>query len=153
MKRSVFETVLGAVVLIIAVVFLFFSYDVADVGDVDGYEINAEFTDIGGLKIGDSVLIAGYKVGNVSEIELTEDYFARVHMNINSDIQLPTDTAALISSQSLLGGRFLGLQPGADEEYLKPNDTIVYTQEAKNIEQLIGQFIFSQQNNTSEEGS
>ena len=147
MKRSTVETVLGALVIGVAGVFLVFSYNTANVGaGSGGYEVVAHFSGIGGLQAGDDVQISGVKVGQVSNVELdSENYLARVHIMVGGDVQLPLDTAALISSESLLGGRFLALEPGAEEEFIKPGGTIEYTQAPQNLEQLLGQFIFSQQ--------
>jgi phospholipid/cholesterol/gamma-HCH transport system substrate-binding protein len=153
MKRNVVETVLGAVVLLVAVVFLGFSYSAANVGDVDGYEITADFTGTGGLGIGDSVQISGVKIGSVSKIELKpEDYMARVFMEIDDNIKLPDDTSAFISSESLLGGKYLELQPGGSEDFLKSGGHIEYTQAPQNLEQLLGKFIFSMDSNKKGEG-
>ena len=106
----------------------------------------ADFSGIGGLAVGDDVQISGVKVGTVSGVELNEDnYLARVTANIDDDIELPIDTAALISSESLLGGRYLSLEPGGDEEMLESGDRIEFTQAPQNLEQLLGQFIFSMQ--------
>ncbi len=144
MKRNVIETVLGAVVLLVAVVFLGFSYSSANVGDVDGYNVTADFTGIGGLSVGDAVQISGVKIGNVAKIELKpEDYMARVTMEIQDDIKLTDDTSAYISSESLLGGKYLELQPGGSEAYLENDGHIEYTQAPQNLEQLLGKFIFS----------
>lgn len=146
MKRSVVETVLGAVVLLVAVVFLSFSYNTSNVGSANGYELMADFSNIGGLKIGDEVQISGVKVGQVVGVMLDpERYLARVTMDVNASLKLPADTVALISSQSLLGGKYLSLEPGAAEEMLKPGEVIQYTQAPQNLEQLLGQFIFSMQ--------
>ncbi len=155
MTRSIVETLLGAIVLAVAGYFLFFSYSTAHVaGDGNGYSIYADFAGVGGLKAGDSVQISGVKVGKVSGVELApETYLARVHIDLNSQLQLPSDTAALISSESLLGGRYLSLEPGADEEMLKPGGRIQYTQAPQNLEQLLGQFIFSMQSEKKDEKS
>ena len=146
MKRSVVETVLGAVVLFVAGFFLVFSYNTANVKKVGGYEVVADFSGIGGLAGGDDVLISGVKVGTVTGVALNpETYLARVHLSIDDAVKLPDDTAALISSESLLGGRYLALEPGASEDMLEPGDRIEYTQAPQNLEQLLGQFIFSMQ--------
>jgi phospholipid/cholesterol/gamma-HCH transport system substrate-binding protein len=146
MKRSVIETILGAVVLVTALFFLLFSYDAADVQSVDGYNIYAHFSGIGGLAVGDDVRVSGVKVGSVKRVDLDpETYLARVNMSIKPDIQLPEDTAALISSESLLGGKYLALEPGAAEDMLGHEDVIHFTQAPQNLEQLLGQFIFSMQ--------
>lgn len=144
MKRSITETLLGAIVVVLAASFLYYSIHTADVGQSDGYVITADFSSIGGLNPGADVQISGVKVGNVSKVELLEDsYLARVHMLINNNYQLPADTAALISSESLLGGQFLALEPGAEEEMIEPGGSVQYTQAPQNLEQLLGQFIFS----------
>jgi phospholipid/cholesterol/gamma-HCH transport system substrate-binding protein len=146
MKRSVIETALGAIVILVAAVFLMFSINTAKVGKVSGYELNARFSGIGGLGIGDDVLISGVKVGTIAAVTLDpETFLAKVTMSIMNDIKVPTDTAALISSESLLGGRYLALEPGADDEVLSPGGMIEYTQAPQNLEQLLGQFIFSMQ--------
>jgi phospholipid/cholesterol/gamma-HCH transport system substrate-binding protein len=144
MKRNIAETILGAFVIAVAIFFLIFSYRVADLRATDGYEITADFAGTGGLKAGDDVMLSGVKVGHVERVTLVpENYLARVHMGIESGIKLPEDTAALISSESLLGGRYLALEPGADEAIIQPGGHIQYTQAPQNLEQLLGQFIFS----------
>ena len=151
MKRNVIETVLGAVVLIVAIVFLGFSYSSASVGDVDGYAITADFSGTGGLSIGDDVQISGVKIGSVAKIQLRpEDYRARVTMEIKNDVKVPDDSAALISSESLLGGKYMELQPGGSEDMLKEGGHIEYTQAPQNLEQLLGKFIFSMDKKSGE---
>ena len=147
MKRSVIETVLGAVVLFVAGFFLVFSYKTANIKSVSGgYEITADFSGIGGLAVGDDVQISGVKIGSVIDVSLNpESYLARVKMSIDRSIQIPEDTAALISSESLLGGRYLLLEPGASEDMIGSGGHIQYTQAPQNLEQLLGQFIFSMQ--------
>lgn len=146
MKRNVIETVLGAVVLTVALVFLVFSYSTANVGSVSGYELTANFSTIGGLAAGDDVVISGVKVGSVAKVDLDPNtYLARVTMSVDPSVRLPDDTAALISSESLLGGKYLALEPGASEDVLPPGGRIQYTQAPQNLEQLLGQFIFSMQ--------
>src|SRR5262249_44372266 len=129
---------------VIAGVFLTFSYKIGKGSVPDGYEITADFAGIGGLQPGDNVEISGVKVGTVTSVNLVpESYLARVHMNVDSSLKLPTDTAALISSTSLLGGRYLQLEPGAEEDIIPPGGQVQYTQAPQNLEQLLGQFIFS----------
>lgn len=153
MKRNVIETVLGAVVLAVALVFLVFSYSTANIGSVSGYNITANFSGIGGLGIGDPVEISGVKIGSVTAVDLDpESYLARVTMSIDPSVKLPDDTAALISSTSLLGGKYMELQPGASEDMLAPNGRIQYTQAPQNLEQLLGQFIFSMNDGKKEDG-
>lgn len=146
MKRNVIETVLGAVVLTVAILFLGYSYSSASIGSTDGYEVKANFSSIGGLGVGDKVVISGVKVGSVSRIELNkETYLAQVFLDVDNAVKLPDDTAAFISSESLLGGLYMQLEPGASEEMIEAGGMIEYTQAPQNLEQLLGQFIFSMQ--------
>lgn len=154
MKRNVIETVLGAVVLLVAVVFLSFGYSSANVGNVSGYAVTADFSGIGGLGIGDSVQISGVRVGSIAKIELKQDdYMARITMSIDKSIELPDDTSAFISSESLLGGKYMELQPGGSDEMLGEGGHIAYTQAPQNLEQLLGKFIFSMDKSGSESAS
>lgn len=151
MKRNVIETVLGAVVLIVAFLFLAFSYSSAGMGSTDGYEVRARFSGVGGLGIGDKVVISGVKIGQVSRIELDkETYLADVFLNIGNQYKLPDDTAAFISSESLLGGLYMQLEPGASDDMIEVGGVIDYTQAPQNLEQLLGQFIFSMQDKEEE---
>lgn len=152
MKKNVIETVLGAVVLGVAVLFLVFSYSSASVGSMDGYQVSARFSGIGGLNVGDKVVISGVKVGQVAAIDLDEEtYLADVTLDINDRVQLPEDTAAFISSESLLGGLYMQLEPGASEYFIEDGGQIEYTQAPQNLEQLLGQFIFNLSDTDKEE--
>lgn len=152
MKRNVIETVLGAVVLGVATLFLAFSYSSAGMSAADGYEVRARFSSIGGLGIGDKVVVSGVKIGKVSRIELDkETYLADVFLDIGKQYKLPEDTAAFISSESLLGGLYMQLEPGASEDMIEDGGLIEYTQAPQNLEQLLGQFIFSMQDEKKEE--
>ena len=152
MKRNVIETVLGAVVLAVAILFLAYSYSSASIGSAKGYEVMARFSSIGGLGVGDKVVISGVKIGSVSRIELDkENFLAEVYLDIDEKVKLPEDTAAFISSESLLGGLYMQLEPGAAEDMIEPNGVIEYTQAPQNLEQLLGQFIFSLQDTDDEE--
>lgn len=146
MKRSIFETLLGAFVVVVAIGFFVFSTDKADVNSVGGYTVTADFSSVGGLRAGDAVQISGVKVGNVESVDLDHDSFlARVTLNLEDGLELPADTAALISSESLLGGLYMSLEPGADVDIIAPGGRIEFTQAPQNLEQLLGQFIFSLQ--------
>jgi phospholipid/cholesterol/gamma-HCH transport system substrate-binding protein len=157
MKHSLLETAIGAVVLIGALIFLMFSYATAHQGAgsmVSGtYRLTAMFDNIGGLKSGDSVMISGVKVGTIDDITLDQKlYRAEVHFNVTNDIKIAKDSSAKISSESLLGGKYLELQPGGDESDLKDGDVIEMTQAPANLEDLLGRFIFSAADSKKEEG-
>ncbi len=148
MKRSIFETLLGAAIILIAGFFLYYSYETGGEGGADGYTLTADFSAIGGLSVGDDVQISGVKVGSVTSLEIDPiTYLARVHMSIDPAYPIPLDTAALISSTSLMGGKYLSLEPGAEEDMIEDGGHINHTQAPQNLEQLLGKFIFSMNKN------
>lgn len=150
MRRNALETAIGAVVIVAAAGFLAFSYTTADVASVSGYSVVARFDRADGLRDGADVRMSGIRIGQVTDMRLEPDtYFAVVEMEIDNAVKLPTDSSAEIASESLLGGRFLALTPGAEEKMLDAGGEIRYTQSPVSLEQLIGKFIFSGQDDSA----
>ncbi|MFQ5618886.1 MAG: outer membrane lipid asymmetry maintenance protein MlaD [Rhodospirillales bacterium] len=143
MRRNAIETVMGAVVLLVAGVFVFFAYDMAQVKAVEGYEVTALFYKIGGLSAGSDVRISGIKVGTVVEHDLdSESYDAQVRMSITREVKLPVDTVASIASEGLLGGKYVRLEPGTEKSFIKPGGTITKTKDFRSLEDQVGEIIF-----------
>jgi phospholipid/cholesterol/gamma-HCH transport system substrate-binding protein len=138
------ETVLGAVVLLVALLFLFFAYTTSQVQTVQGYQVTAQFNRIDGIRDGSDVRIAGVKVGSVIGEKLDPNTFlATVRMSIAPEYKLPDDTVAEIVSSSLLGDKFMSLVPGGSDKLIPPGGRIKYTQAPADLESLIGQMIYS----------
>lgn len=115
-----------------------------------GYEVSADFTDIGGLKVRAPVTIAGVRVGEVTNIELqANELNAKVTMKLRADKKIPyEDVSARILTEGLLGSNYISIVPGfedaaGDHPYLRQGDTIAKTQEAIILENLIGQLLFN----------
>lgn len=145
MKHNIVETIIGAVVLAVAAVFVVFAYSATGVRSVNGYEVTARFERVDGIAVGSDVRIGGIKVGTIGGMSLDpKTYLAVVRLNIDQSVKLPVDTVAAISSTGLLGDKFMALVPGGDEKMLEPGGVIQYTQASVSIEDLIGQFMFSQ---------
>ena len=146
MNRNAVETVMGAVVLVVAAVFLFFAYTTSQVRAVSGYDVTANFDRVEGLRDGGDVRISGIKVGSiVSQTLDPKDYVAVVRMSIDPAIKVPVDSVATITSSGLLGDKYLSIVPGAEDEYIKPGGTITHTTPPISLESLIGQFIYGTQ--------
>ena len=111
----------------------------------NGYQLQAHFENVGGLKQLSAVNMGGVRVGRVKSIDYDQqDYQAIVTMEIDSRYnRLPKDTSASIFTSGLLGEQYISLEPGADDVYLKNGDTIDLTQSALVMEQVIGKFLFS----------
>ncbi len=144
MNRNLLETLMGAFVFFIAVGFGFFAYKSSNIATPNGYELIAKFDSIDGLANGGDVRIGGVKVGAVIEQTLdTETYMAIVKLSLSDTIKIPKDSSVSIVSSGLLGGKYVSITPGGDEEYLKNNGEIEYTQSSVNFESLIGKMMFS----------
>ena len=144
MSRNMIETVLGAVVLVVAALFLFFAYTTSQVRAVPGYQVTAEFDRVDGIREGSDVRIAGVKVGSVIGEKLDpKTFLATLRISIAHKYKLPDDTVAEIVSSSLLGDKYLALVPGGSDKIIPPGGRIKYTQAPASLENLIGQMIYS----------
>ena len=144
MNRSVIETVMGGVVLLVAFGFIYLVFQSGTVQSGDGYRLTAEFDNASGLSPGAEVRMSGVKIGIVESQTLDpKTFFAVVTMTIDDAILLPRDTSARILADGLLGANFVALEPGGDLENLKPGEQITFTQGSINVVDLLGRFIFS----------
>ncbi|MGI9435367.1 MAG: outer membrane lipid asymmetry maintenance protein MlaD [Geminicoccaceae bacterium] len=144
MTRNFLETILGAVVLVVAVGFLFYAYQSSQVGVSNGYALMAQFDRVDGLDDGADVRVGGIKVGSVTAQKLdAETYRAQVSFTVQDNVKLPLDTSAAIMSDGLLGGKYLSLEPGGDIDMLASGDEVTLTQSSVRLEDLIGQLIYS----------
>ena len=144
MQRTMIETLMGAVVLACAGLFLVLAYTTTDVGSGNGYELSARFSQVGDVKVGSPVKVGGIGVGTVTGLELDRtDFSPVINMIIDEEYRLPRDTAAVIASDGLLGGHHVELVPGGDEVNLEAGDEIEFTQDPVDFVQMLGQYIFS----------
>jgi phospholipid/cholesterol/gamma-HCH transport system substrate-binding protein len=153
MSRNALETLIGALVLIIALAFLIFSYKTADMlPNGDGYNLSAKFEQADGISLGSEIRIAGVKIGKVIGQSLDKSsYNALITMNINNDVQIPADSSAKIVSDGLLGNKYIAIAVGGDDDMLKNNGVITITQSSVNLETLIGKVIFDTDKNKKQD--
>lgn len=143
MNKKPIETIMGLVVLVVAVFFLLFAYRVSDLQVVKGYELNAKFLKVGGLNIGSDVRINGIKVGTVVNQKLDNtDYLVDVILSISPEIKLPVDSEVAIVGDGLVGDKFIKIVPGKSKEYLKEGDTFANAKDFKTLEDMVGEIIF-----------
>ena len=111
-------------------------------GKIPGYDVTAEFDNIGDLKVGAPVRMAGVRIGDVTEIGFdNQSYRADVHLHIYPQFsQIPEDSYASIETEGLLGGQYVGISPGGLSTYLKSGSQILQTQSAIVLENLINKF-------------
>ena len=144
MKNSLVETIIGASVIAIAVIFFVFAYNTSGAGKgKGGYSLSAEFENVEGINIGSDIRMAGIKIGTVTSSELDPSSFqAKLVMSLDTQIKLPDDSTAKVTSEGLLGGKFIAIEPGGSEDILKDGDQMSYTQGAIDLWGLINQFMF-----------
>jgi phospholipid/cholesterol/gamma-HCH transport system substrate-binding protein len=129
-KSGAFETVIGALVILIAAGFLIYAYGASGKGVERGaYEIAAVFGRVDGVAEGAEVRVAGVKVGTVSARALDPStYEARLELRIDKSVAIPEDSIAKIVSDGILGGAFVSIEPGASEDMLAAGGAITQTQ-------------------------
>ncbi len=143
-RRNLAEILTGAVVLLVAAAFLYYAVAHSGRSIESGYTLHATFDHIDGMGVGSDVRMAGVKVGSVLSTRIDPSkYLADVTLSVTDSVRLPKDTSAEVTSEGLLGGKFLNLTPGGDTTLLKAGDTITITQSSVSLEQLLGKFIFS----------
>ena len=144
MQRNIIETLMGAVVLVVAAMFIVLAYSVASLRASTGYEITAYFNKIGGVKVGSDIRVSGISIGSVTALELDPASFrAVVTMTVDESYIFTVDSTAAIASEGSLGGNYIELVPGGSPDMIEPGGNIEYTQDSVDIVQLLGRFIFS----------
>lgn len=106
-----------------------------------GYEVKAIFSDVGGLRTGAAVTVAGVEVGKVSRIDL-KDYQGEVTLYLDAHLRLRADSIASIRTRGLIGEKFVAISPGGDDAIIGDGGAIVETEPAVDLEQLVSKFVF-----------
>jgi phospholipid/cholesterol/gamma-HCH transport system substrate-binding protein len=143
MKKASVELMVGLFIIagILALGYLSIKLGRMEIIGSKGYQVYADFPNIGGLKKGALVEIAGVEIGRVKSLSL-HNYKARVVMDINQDVKLQEDTIVSIKTKGLLGEKYVAVLPGAAEEYIQPNGRIRDALPPVDIEDLISKFAF-----------
>jgi len=142
MANNAVETLVGAIVLCVAGGFLYYASQNADFGGGGSYPLTADFYKADGIGTGGDVRVSGVKVGTIESISLDETtYQAKITMAMSTGVQLPSDSSARISSDGLLGGSYVSIEPGGSEYFLEPGEAIEHTQGSVSLLDLIGKAV------------
>jgi len=140
-QNNLAESLIGAGVVAVALLLAALAYYRTGTGSVSGYEINAKLPKADGLAIGTDVRLAGIKVGTVSDLTLDpKTYLVTVHMNIREDIKLPLDSSVLVTQAGFLGGQYLSITPGGDEQMMAAGSFFENAQGSIDMMGLVGRF-------------
>ena len=154
MKGNLFEALIGAVVLAVAAFFLVFAFSSTDVGAVDGYNVTATFDRVDGVNAGADVRMSGIKIGTVSKLELDpQTFLAKATLSIDRTVLLPADSSAEITTEGLLGGKYMAIVPGGAEDVIAAGGKIQFTQSSISLEGLIGRIGFGLGDSESNEST
>ena len=145
MSENTTEVLAGGAVLAVAIGFLAFAAQGIGLGGSGGtYDLTASFQSAEGIKVGTDVRLAGVKVGTISKLDLNpQTFYADATLTLRDAVQLPQDSAALVSSEGLLGGNYVELRPGGAVEILEPGSEIEDTQGSVSLIGLLMKFVGS----------
>ena len=137
------EVMVGGVVLAAAIAFATYaSQSTGLTRSASGYELNASFRSAEGITVGTDVRLAGVKVGTVTDLVLNpETYRAETTFSVLRGIEVPDDSAVVVSSEGLLGGNFVEIMPGGSPIFLEPGEEIYDTQGAVSLISLLVKFV------------
>ena len=137
------EILAGAVVLAGAIGFAVYAAQAAGLSaGGSSYELNASFRSLEGISVGTDVRLAGVKIGTVTDVDLNpETYRADTEFAVRNGIEIPDDSAVIVSSEGLLGGNFVEIMPGGSPFYFEPGDEITDTQGAVSLISLLLKFV------------
>ncbi|MFQ5955768.1 MAG: MlaD family protein [Kiloniellales bacterium] len=142
MRRQFLEMLIGAGVVVAAAVFMVIVYSSKTVKQAGEYELVARFLEVGSLVEGDPVRVSGIRVGNVVKKEVDPQSFDVVLIfTVTSDVKLPVDSRAMVTGESLGGGKYLQLVPGSSEAMLQPGEEVRDTKNVIDVESLVGELI------------
>lgn len=140
-QNNTVETIIGAIVVLVAAAFIVFAYRTTSAGALSGYEISADLPRADGLNIGTDVRLSGIKIGTVSDLTLKPNYLVTVHMRVRRDVNIPTDSSLVVTSSGFLGSSYLSISPGGDDTMIKDGGQITHTQGSVDLMGLVGRFI------------
>ena len=144
MNRSIFETILGMIVIVTAIAFAIYAYSLSTASSLTHTKnIQASFNQSGGLSAGADVRMAGVTIGKVNSVTLdNEKFLARVDMAIQKDIILPISTVVEIASDGFIGGKYVRLIIKDTNSPINKTSVLNNTKDVETLEQLLGKFIF-----------
>lgn len=144
MSESTTEVLVGGAVLAVAIGFLVYAGQATGFSPAKSsdYTLAASFRSGEGVTVGTDVRLAGVKVGTVSEMNLNvQTYRADLVLSVKEGIEIPDDSAVVISSEGLLGGNFVEIYPGGSLDNFEPKDEIEDTQGAVSLVSLLMKFV------------
>ncbi len=139
------EIIVGMFVFVGIASMFYMALKLGEVGGLgtEGYHLTAAFDDVGGVRAGADVMIAGVVVGRVDDVHLNERDQALVSMRIHDEVKITSDAIASIRTKGIIGDRFVRIGQGGDDVILKDGEEVMETESAISLENLVSKYIFS----------
>lgn len=145
MKSNYFETILGFLTVIVASLFLYKFISVnSNNSNNSYYDLNAKFLEVGGLNVGNDVKMSGVKVGVINRVYLDEEFLANVEFKVFSNINIPKESTVSISSDGILGNKYLSITPEnrSSSDFLQDDERVFKVKDYESIEDQVSKIIF-----------
>ena len=145
MKSNYFETILGFFTVIVASLFLYKFISVnSNNSNNSYYDLNAKFLEVGGLNVGNDVKMSGVKVGVINRVYLDEEFLANVEFKVFSNINIPKESTVSISSDGILGNKYLSITPEnrSSSDFLQDDERVFKVKDYESIEDQVSKIIF-----------
>jgi len=139
------EMTVGVFVFIGLLAIAWLAIKVGQIGGIGatGYTLVANFDDVGGVRKGSDIMLAGVVIGRVDEVQLAGNDHATVILRINEGVKITEDAFASVRTKGIIGDRYIRISQGMEESNLEEGNEIEETESAINIEDLISKYIFS----------
>jgi phospholipid/cholesterol/gamma-HCH transport system substrate-binding protein len=144
MKKNTFEIVVGVLVILFSILFVIFTMKITNKKiNEEFYRLYAIFDNIEGVNIGTKVKIGGIEIGEVEKLNIDNNYKIKLVLKIKKDMLLPTDSNIKIATSGLIGGKYLRVDVGGEEEYLQDKDSFEFTESTMDLEDMITRFMLN----------
>lgn len=144
MKKNSFEVIVGIFIIVFAILFVIFTMNITNKKINTGYyKLYAKFENIEGVNIGTKVKIGGIEIGEVEKLNIDTDYKVSLILKIKKDMLLPIDSNIKISTSGIMGGKYLKVDVGGEEEFFKDGDYFEFTESTMDLEDMITRFMLN----------
>jgi phospholipid/cholesterol/gamma-HCH transport system substrate-binding protein len=141
MNRSVIETIVGLLVVVVAIVSVSVGYVTSSKQPSSGVTYTASFESVEGIVVNSEVKIGGVRVGAVSGITFDKDFQVILSIKVEKSISIPRDSSLEIKSAGIMGDKFVEIVPGGAEDFLAEGDAFAFTKSSTNLENFIGALV------------
>jgi phospholipid/cholesterol/gamma-HCH transport system substrate-binding protein len=144
MREDYLETIVGCVVVVIAMSFLLFFFKTYNKHkERDYYELYAYFSNVEGINVYSKVKVGGLEIGEVSGIKIDKNYRIMLTLKIKKSIEIPVDSNLKISTSGIIGSKYLKLEMGGEDDVFQNGGYFQFTESTMDLEEMVTKFILN----------